>query len=86
MSLNGGTHLYQIVEDAGMQSLGEGVPRETRLLHIQGHVYGLRLSSPFSIHLTAGQLLFQSLLSDAQQESREGQDCREERRTENEKC
>lgn len=47
------THIYQKIEDSGVQGLGERVPGVTGLLHIEGHVDGLRLASPFAVHLPA---------------------------------
>ena len=58
-------YLHEKVEHARVQSLRQGVPRVTRLLHVQRHVDGLQGVSPLAVHLPAGQLLFEARLVDA---------------------
>lgn len=63
----GPTHLHQEVEEAGIESLGQCVTSVGCLFHIEGHVNGLTASTPFAVHLTAGQLLLQPPTVYAQQ-------------------
>lgn len=68
----GSTHLHQEVEEAGIESLGQCITSVGCLFHIEGHINGLASSTPFAVHLTAGQLLLQPPTVYAQQVGWEG--------------
>lgn len=75
------TYIYQEVKDSGVQSLGEGVPGVTGLLHVERHVDGLRLASPLAIHLPACELFFQPVLVYPQKICRKSQNYRKQNKT-----
>lgn len=75
------TYIYQEIKDPGVQSLGEGISGVTCLLHIEGHVDGLRLASPLAIHLPACELFFQPVLVYSQKIRRKSQNYRQQNKT-----
>lgn len=68
------TDIDEVVEEAGVQRLGQGVPGEAGLLGVQGDGDGLGLPAPLAVHRPAGQFAAEAVLRDAQQEGRERQD------------
>ena len=72
------TYIYQEIKDPGVQGLRKCIPGVTGLLHIEGHVDGLRLASPLTIHLPACELLFQPVLVYPQEICRKSQNYRKQ--------
>ena len=64
-----------MIEEPGVDVLGEGVARVQRLLNVQRHVDALRLAAPLGLELAGGQLVRQLLRRDAKQEGREVEIC-----------
>ena len=71
-----GPHLYEVVKEADVDALGEGVACVGRLLEVHRHLDRFRLAAPLAVHRPADELTLEVVDGDAEQVGGVGQHCK----------